>query len=146
VFARLKRGAWFADPPKMAGDPNRNRRTFIRRLRPMSCEIEFEGKVHTGVIRDFSRQGLFVTSRFETELGASVMLRVRRPGGEIWEIQATTARIADGAKSLVSRRGLGLVIDEAPSAFHEFVTEFGVDDRIRPMEFDGPDEEPSEGD
>jgi hypothetical protein len=102
----------------------------------MSCEIELEGKVHTGVIRDFSRQGLFVTSRFETEVGTSVTLRVRRPGGEIWEIQATTARIADGAESLVSRRGLGLVVDEAPSAFHEFVAELGVDDRIRPMESD----------
>lgn len=112
----------------------------------MSCEIELEGKVHTGVIRDFSRQGLFVTTRFETELGTSVTLRVRRPGGEIWEIQATTARIADGADLLVSRRGLGLVVDEAPFAFHEFVAELGVDDRIRPMEIDGPDEEPSEGD
>jgi hypothetical protein len=112
----------------------------------MSCEIELEGKVHTGVIRDFSRQGLFVTSRFETELGTSVTLRVRRSGGEIWEIQATVARIADGAKSLVSRRGLGLVIDEAPSAFHEFVADLGVDDRVRPMEFDGSDEELSEGD
>jgi hypothetical protein len=58
-----------------------------------------------------------------------VTVRVRRPGGEIWEIQATTARNADGAQALVSRRGLGLVIDEAPPAFHEFVAELGTDDR-----------------
>jgi hypothetical protein len=43
-----------------------------------------------------------------------VTVRVRRPGGEIWEIQATTARSADGSQALISRRGLGLVIDEAP--------------------------------
>jgi hypothetical protein len=125
----------------MTGDPNRNQRTFDRRLRLMSCEIEFEGKVHTGVIRDFSRQGLFVTSRFDAELGTRVIVRVRRPGGEIWEIQATMARGADGSQALVSRRGLGLVIDEAPPAFHEFVSEFGCDDRSGPLPLAGPDDE-----
>ena len=104
----------------MAGDPNSNGRTFDRRLRLMSCEIEFEGKVHTGVIRDFSRQGLFVTSRFEAELGTCVTVRVRRPGGEIWEIRAITARIADGSDGIISGRGMGLVIDGASSGFHEF--------------------------
>jgi hypothetical protein len=106
----------------------------------MSCEIEFEGKVHTGVIRDFSRQGLFVTSRFEAGLGTSVTVRVRRPGGEIWEIEATTARNSDGAQALVSHRGLGLVIDEAPPAFHAFVADFGVDDRIGSLPLGGPDD------
>ena len=110
----------------------------------MSCEIEFEGKVHTGVIRDFSRQGLFVTSRFEAELGTSVTVRVRRPGGEIWDIQATTARNADGSQGLVSRRGLGLVIDEAPPAFHEFVAELEVDGHIGPLGLAGPDDESPE--
>ncbi len=142
---RLKREAWVTDLPPMTGDPNSNRRTFDRRLRLMRCEIEFEGKVHTGVIRDFSRQGLFVTSRFEAELGTSVTVRVRRPGGEIWDIQATTARNADGSQGLVSRRGLGLVIDEAPPAFHEFVAELEVDDPIGPLGLDGPDDESPEG-
>jgi hypothetical protein len=98
----------------------------------MSCEIEFEGKVHTGVIRDFSRHGLFVTSRFEAEFGTPVTVRVRRPGGELWEIQATTARSADGSRALISRRGLGLAIDEAPPAFHEFVAELAGDDHSGP--------------
>jgi hypothetical protein len=115
-----------------------------RRLRPLSCEIELEGKVHTGVIVDLSLQGLFVTSRFEAGLGTSVTVRVRRPGGEVWEIQATTARIADGAQGLVSRRGLGLVIDEAPPAFHEFVAELGGDDRIGSLRWGGPDDEAPE--
>jgi hypothetical protein len=128
----------------MTGDSNANRRQFDRRLRRLSCEIEFEGKVHTGVIVDLSRQGLFVTSRFEAGLGTSVTVRVRRPGGEVWEIQATTARIADGAQGLVSRRGLGLVIDEAPPAFHEFVAELGGDDRIEPLRWGEPDDEAPE--
>ena len=130
----------------MTGDSNANRRQFDRRLRRLSCEIELEGKVHTGVIVDLSRQGLFVTSRFEAGLGTSVTVRVRRPGGEIWEIQATTARSADGSQALISRRGLGLVIDEAPAAFHEFVAELEGDDRIAPLRLGGPDDEAPEGD
>ena len=72
-------------------------------------------------------------------------VRVRRPGGEVWEIQATTARISDGAQGLVSRRGMGLVIDEAPPAFHEFVVELEGDDRIEPLRWGGPDEEAGDG-
>lgn len=123
----LKREAGVTDPPPMTGDPNSDRRHSDRRLRPLSCEIEFEGKVHTGVIRDFSRHGLFVTSRFEAALGTPVIVRVRRPGGEIWEIQARMARSADGSEALISRRGLGLVVDEAPPAFYAFVAELERD-------------------
>jgi hypothetical protein len=94
-----------------------------RQFRPLSCEIELDGKVHSAVIRDLNRQGLFVISRFEAAQGTHVTVRVRRPGGEIWDILATTARSDDGAKGMVSRRGLGLVIEEAPEAFHEFVAE-----------------------
>ena len=128
----------------MAGDSNDNRRNSDRRLRPLSCEIEIEGKAHSGVIRDLSRQGLFVTSRFEASLGAPVTVRVRRPGGEIWEIQATAARSADGSQALISRRGLGLVIDEAPVEFHEFVAELEGDDHVGPPRWGGPDSEAAE--
>ena len=128
----------------MTGDSSSNQRGCDRRLRPLSCEIELEGKVHSGVIRDLSRQGLFVTSRFEASLGTPVTVRVRRPGGEIWEIQATTARSADGSQGLISRRGLGLVIDEAPAAFREFVAKLEGDDRIGPLRWGGPDEEAAE--
>jgi hypothetical protein len=96
--------------------------------------------VHSGVIRDLSRHGLFVTSRFEAGLGTPVTVRVRRPGGEIWEIQSTTARGADGSQALISRRGLGLVIDEAPPAFHEFVAELEGDDRVGLLRLDEPDD------
>jgi hypothetical protein len=108
----------------MSGDRG-DRRRIDRRLRPLSCEIELEGKVHSGVIRDLTPQGLFVTSRFEAEPGTPVVVRVRRPGGEIWEISATCAHNADGARALISKRGFGLVIEEAPRAFHEFVAELG---------------------
>ena len=128
----------------MTGDSNANRRQFDRRLRHLSCEIEFGGKVHTGVIGDLSCQGLFVTSRFDARPGTSVTVRVRRPGGDVWEIQATAVRSADGAQGMVSRRGLGLAIDEAPPAFHEFVAELGGDDRIGPLRWGGPDDEAPE--
>lgn len=106
----------------MARGPSKVQR-LSRRFRPLACEIEIDGKVHSGVIRDLNPQGLFVTSRFEAPRGAEVIVRVRRPGGEIWEIVATAARKDAGNLGMISRRGLGLVIEEAPEAFHEFVLE-----------------------
>jgi hypothetical protein len=123
AYRPLKPDAEPTDPPLMSRNSSRDRRGTRRRLRPLSCEIELDGKVHSGVIRDLSPQGLFVTVRFDSEPGARVIVRVRRPGGEIWEIEATTARQADGSAGIISRRGVGLVIEEAPIAFHEFVAE-----------------------
>ncbi len=100
-----------------------------RLFRPLSCEIELDGKVHSGVIRDLNLQGLFVTSRFEASRGTRVTVRVRRPGGEVWDILAMTARRDDGAKGIISRRGMGLVIEEAPEGFHEFVAELEMQTR-----------------
>lgn len=94
----------------------------------MSCEIEVEGKVHSGVIRDLTAQGLFVTTRFHSEPGTAVIVRVRRPGGAVWEISASPARTADGSRG-ISKRGLGLVIEEAPPEFHEFVAELDASRR-----------------
>ena len=128
----------------MTRDSNSNRRDSNRRLRPLSCEIEIDGKVHSGVIRDLSRHGLFVTSCFEAGLGTPVTVLVRRPGGEIWEIRSTMARSADGSQALISRRGLGLVIDEAPAEFHEFVAELESDDHIGPLQWGGPGDEAPE--
>lgn len=111
----------------MGGDSGANRRRGKRRFRPLSCEIEFEGKAHTGVIRDLTREGLFVTSRFVAAPHTAVTVRVKRPGGEVWEIQATTARSDDGSQALISRRGLGLQIEAAPPAFQRFVVELERD-------------------
>ena len=74
----------------------------------------------SAVIRDLAPQGLFVVTRFEASQGTGVTVRIRRPGGEVWEIQAITARKADGRAGIISGRGMGLVIDEAPAGFHEF--------------------------
>lgn len=87
--------------------------------------------MHSGVIRDLSAQGLFLNTRFRAEPGTPVTLRIRRPGGEMWEILATTARTADGSRALVSNRGLGLLIEEAPPAFHEFVLALAESDSRR---------------
>lgn len=122
----LKPAAEPTDPPRMS----RDRRSSRRRLRPLSCEIEIDGKVHSGVIRDLSPQGLFVRTRYESEPGTVVTIRIRRPGGEIWEIQARTARNADGSAAMISKRGIGLVIVEASTAFHEFVAEVTRDNRL----------------
>ena len=113
----------------MSGGDEGDRRGTTRKFRRVSCEIELEGKVHSGVIHNLSPQGLFVTTRFEASPGTRITVRVRCPGGEIWEILATTVRSDDGAQALVSRRGLGLLIEEAPLGFHEFIA--GLDDGPR---------------
>ena len=133
----LKAGAEPSDPPHMAEDAESSRRDLERRIRPMSCEIELDGKVHSGTIQNLSPQGLFVATRFDAELGARVIVRVRCPGGEVWEILATAMRSDDGGQGLISRRGLGLLIEEAPIGFHEFVAELA--DR-------GPRRTPATGD
>ena len=101
----------------------------------MSCEIEIDGKAHSGVIRDLSPNGLFVTTRYDSLPGNSVLVRVRRPGGEVWELQTRTARNADGSSGLISRRGVGLVIEEAPEAFHAFVADLIREGRL-PFDID----------
>jgi hypothetical protein len=104
----------------MTTEDGTDRRGSNRKFRRVSCEIEFEGKVHSAVIRDLAPQGLFVVTRFEAPQGTAVTVRIRRPGGEVWEIQAITARIADGSGGIISGRGMGLVIDEASFGYHEF--------------------------
>jgi hypothetical protein len=104
----------------MSADDDSERRGSNRKFRRLSCEIEFEGKVHSAVIRDLAPQGLFVVTRFEAAQGTPVTVRIRRPGGAIWEIAAVTARTSDGSGALISGRGMGLMIDEAPAGFHEF--------------------------
>ena len=89
--------------------------------RPLSCEVEIDGKSHSAVIRNLTLQGLFVTCRFSAGIDDPVVVRVRRPGGVLWEIEARVARCSDGARSLISERGFGLEILEAPAGFHSFV-------------------------
>ena len=100
-----------------------DRRRAGRKVRRVACEMEVAGKVHAAVIRDLTAQGVFVITRFDAPPGTSVTLRIRRPGGDIWEIQAVTARRSDGARGLISDRGMGLVIEDAPFGFHEFFAE-----------------------
>ena len=46
---------------------------------------------------------------------------MRRPGGEVWEITTHVAR-STGRRVTTPRRGLGLQIEEAPHAYHVFVS------------------------
>ena len=117
---RFKRQSRSTDSAPMSGDDGSDRRDTARKFRRLSCEIELEGKVHSAVIRDLAPQGLFVITRFEAAPGTEVIVRIRRPGGDVWELQAITARRSDGRGGIVSGRGIGLVIEEAPIDFHEF--------------------------
>ena len=93
-----------------------------RATRHTSCELEIAGKNYTGVIVDHSATGMFVRTNVQPLEGAPVRVLIRRPGGEVWDIQATVARKMGREGAPTPRRGLGLVIEEAPHAYHVFVS------------------------
>jgi hypothetical protein len=109
------------------GPPPRNaeRRAERREQRALSCELIFRGRRHTGVVLDLSRQGLFLRTHFAAEPGSRVAVRIRRPGGVLWELEARVTRCDRNARgdALISGRGLGLAILKAPQAFEDFVDE-----------------------
>jgi hypothetical protein len=100
-----------------------DRRQSEREKRPLSCEIELAGRRQSGVIVDMSEAGIFVRTNADPAPGTEVTVRVRRPGGELWEIRARVARVgeATGAQPVFTGRGLGLKLVSAPDAFLDFV-------------------------
>jgi len=92
-----------------------------RTTRHTSCELEVGGKSFTGVIVDLSATGLFVRTNIQPEPGLAVRVVMRRPGGQVWELATRVARTI-GREAVTPRRGLGLEIEEAPHAYHVFVS------------------------
>jgi predicted phosphoribosyltransferase len=104
-----------------AGVPER--RAMARAARRLSCEIVERGARHTAVVLDLSETGLFVRTNAAPAPGTPVRLVVRRPGGEVWEIEARVARIRERGKgdAMVTSRGLGLELVEAPPGYFRFL-------------------------
>lgn len=92
-----------------------------RTTRHTSCELEVDGKSYTGVIIDLSATGLFVRTNVMPAEDTPVQVVMRRPGGEVWKISTRVAR-STGRQVTTPRRGLGLQIEEAPHAYHVFVS------------------------
>ena len=107
------------------GEPefSSERREAERSERRLGCELVVGERSHTAVVIDMSDTGLFVRTHAEPPPGDEVRLVLRRPGGEVWELRARVARVrrADGDSPLISGRGLGLEILEAPEAFQSFL-------------------------
>ena len=93
-----------------------------RTTRHTSCELDVGGKAFTGVIMDLSATGIFVRTNTMPAEGTEVRVIMRRPGGEIWELETRVARKTGRRPVTTPRRGLGLEIDEAPHAYHVFVS------------------------
>jgi len=117
---RLKRSVGRADETAMATRPLEPRKAQ-RTTRHTSCELEVEGKSFTGVILDLSATGIFVRTNVMPTEGSPVRVVVRRPGGEVWELQTRVARKTGRRPAPTPRRGVGLEIEEAPHAFHVFI-------------------------
>ncbi len=102
---------------------SRDRRSLPRAARSLGCELRIAGKTYTGVVLDLSAQGLFVRTNWVPEPGSALELTVRRPGGEVWTLWARVARGVPRGAAMLSRRGVGLELVEAPDAYHRFVSE-----------------------
>jgi len=74
------------------------------------------------VIIDLSATGIFVRTNLMPEEGSEVRVVMRRPGGQVWELQTRVMRKTERFAAPTPRRGLGLEILEAPHAYHVFVS------------------------
>ncbi len=102
------------------------RRVLRRSLRHLACEVEVEGVSTTAVILNLSARGVFVRTNAKALVGAAAVVRIRRPGGVVWELEAEVARFQDRNQAPTPTRGLGLEILLAPPGFEEFVAEIGT--------------------
>jgi len=106
-------------------DSGSDRRVLRRSLRHLACEVEVEGVSTKAVILNVSARGVFVRTNAKALVGAPAIVRIRRPGGVVWELEAEVARFRDRDQAPASTRGLGLEILLAPPGFEEFVAEIG---------------------
>jgi len=106
-------------------DPGSERRVLRRSLRHLACEVEIEGVSTKAVILNVSARGVFVRTNAKALVGAPAVVRIRRPGGAIWELETEVARLRNRDQAPASTRGLGLEILLAPPGFEEFVAEIG---------------------
>jgi hypothetical protein len=104
-------------------DPGSERRVLRRSLRHLACEVEVEGVSTKAVILNLSARGVFVRTNAKASIGAPAIVRIRRPGGVVWELETEVARLRDRDQAPASTRGLGLEILLAPPGFEEFVAE-----------------------
>ena len=106
-------------------DHGSERRVLRRSLRHLACEVEVEGVSTKAVILNLSARGLLVRTNAKALVGVPAVVRIRRPGGLVWELDAEVARLRERDQAPASARGLGLEILLAPPGFEEFVAEIG---------------------
>lgn len=98
-------------------------RTAKRTVRRLACELYWEENRQRAVILNISSSGLFVRANTMPPVGTKVLVRIRRPGGELWEIEAEVARKLGMEEAPAWSRGVGLVTLHAPPGYDEFVAE-----------------------
>jgi hypothetical protein len=106
-------------------DHGSERRALRRSFRHLACEVEVEGVSTKAVILNLNARGVFVRTNAKALVGVPAVLRIRRPGGAVWELEAEVVRLRNRDQALASARGLGLEIILAPPGFEEFVAELG---------------------
>jgi len=120
----LKLAVQSVDPTSMS-DRGSERRTLRRAFRHLACEVEIEGASTSAVIVNLSACGVFVRTNAKAHVGMPAVVRIRRPGGVVWELETEVARFRGRDQVPALARGLGLEIIWAPPGFEEFVAELG---------------------
>lgn len=103
--------------------PEIDPRAAKRAVRRLACEVFWEDERQRAVILNISSSGLFVRANTMPSVGTKVLVRIRRPGGAVWEIDAEVARKLGMQEAPAWSRGVGLVTLQAPPGYDEFVAE-----------------------
>jgi len=98
-------------------------RTAKRTVRRLACEVSWEEERQRAVILNISSSGIFIRANTIPPVGTKVLVRIRRPGGEVWEIETEVARKLGMQEAPAWSRGVGLITLHAPPGYNKFVAE-----------------------
>jgi hypothetical protein len=86
-------------------------RAASRTLVVLSATVHFQGKAHVGLIRDISRDGLFVYSDFQPRLGDGVRVEIKDRTDRSDRVLCTGIVVRVEAKSAHSAIGIAVRIN-----------------------------------
>jgi PilZ domain len=100
-----------------------NKREFMRFDVGLKVEAQKDGKEYTGLVKDFSKNGLRVVfDDFKLDLNSPLELKIQRPGQDAWIIARAQAIWKTQA---LDKWNVGLKIKEIPPENKAEILEYG---------------------
>jgi hypothetical protein len=95
------------------------RRKFPRIKRRVNCEVSVDGRRHVGVVLDLSPGGFFVQTRATPEVGADIVVHLRRASNDGVAVQAKVAnrKVTPARLATVARGGIGCELTAPPETY-----------------------------